>query len=308
MATDGICPGTLKAGFSGYSPRTVKEVFGGKTMPVEFPYPLPQGAGRFPIKIEKRKFVPADEPAELYIEVFEEDDRAANEQLTLQMANQLFQIPVMPTALSFLADGRLALISRPQAVTGDMLQLAILDGLEAAPDAHYRYSYHDISKLIDKYFPAPIPAKELLFKIVSVNYLLNNGDAHLKEFRFTEERGEGDLELSPMARMFNTALHGDDADLALIDGLYLRDIEKISYKTLGYYAYDDIYQFGLRMDLVNFRVKRFLDNILNKKDDVLEMIIRSYLSDAGKRSYAELFLKRHERMSNSFSGLYKSLV
>lgn len=308
MATDGICPGTLKAGFSGYSPRTVKEVFGGKTMSIEFPYPLPQGAGRFPIKIEKRKFVPADEPAELYIEVFEEDDRAANEQLTLQIANQLFQIPVMPTALSFLSDGRVALISRPQAVTGDMLQLAILDGLEASPDAHYRYSYHDISKLIDKYFPAPIPAKELLFKIVSTNYLLNNGDAHLKEFRFTEERGEGDLELSPMVRMYNTALHGDDADLALIDGLYLRDIEKISYKTLGYYAYDDIYQFGLRMDLVNFRVKRFLDNILNKKDDVLEMIIRSYLSDAGKRSYAELFLKRHERMSNSFSGLYKSLV
>ena len=308
MATDAICPGTLKAGFSGYSPRTVKEVFGGKTMPVKFPYLLPQGTGRFPIKIEKRKFVPSDEPAELYIEVFEEDDRAANEQLTLQIASQLFQIPVIPTALSFLSDGRVALISKPQPVTGDMLQLAILDGLEASPDAHYRYSYHDISKLIDKYFPAPIPAKELLFKIVSANYLLNNGDAHLKEFRFTEERGEGDLELSPMACMYNTALHGDDADLALVDGLYLRDVEKISYKTLGYYAYDDIYQFGLRMDLVNFRVKRFLDNILNKKDEVLEMIVRSYLSDAGKRSYAELFLKRHERMSNSFSGLYKSLL
>lgn len=308
MASEGICPGTLKSGFSGYSPRTVKEVFGGKTMPLDFPLTLPEGPGKYPIKIEKRKFDWADESSNLFIEVFEEDDRAANQQLSLQLANQLFQIPVAPSALSFLNDGRTALISRQQIISGDMLQLSILDGHTAGPDAHYRYSYHDISKLIDKYFPAPIPAKELLFKIVAVNYLLNNGESHLKEFRLVEERGEGDLEIAPMQCIYNTALHGDATDLALMDGFYLRDVDKASYKALGYYAYDDIYQFGLRMDLVNFRVKRFLDSILTKKDDVLEMIIRSYLSDAGKRTYAELFLKRHERMSNSYSGLYKSIL
>lgn len=308
MATELICPGTLKSGFSGYSPRTVKEVFGGKTMSVDFPYLLPQGPGRYPINIEKRKFVPGDASSPLWIEIFDEDDRAANQQLSLQIAGQLFQIPVIPNALSFLSDGRMGIITRPQPVTGDMLQLAILDGLEATPDAHYRSSYHDLSKLIDKYFPAPIPAKELLFKIVSVNYLLNNGDAHLKEFRFVEQRGEGDLELAPMSCMYNTALHGDRADLALLDGLYLRDVEKISYKNLGYYAYDDMYQFGLRMDLVNFRVKRFLDQILHKKEEVMEMIVKSYLSDAGKRAFAELFLNRQEQLSHSYSGLYTSVL
>lgn len=308
MGIEGICPGILKSGFSGYSPRTVKEVFGGKTMPVQFPLFVPDGPGRYPLKIEKRKFEFSDDTGPLFLEVFEEEDRAANEQLCLQIAHQLFQIPVTPTALTFLSDGRTALISRPSAFTGDMLQLAILDGHTPGPDAQYRYSYHDISKLIDKYFPAPIPAKELLFKIVSVHYLLNNGDAHLKTFRFVEERGEGDLEIAPLATIFNTALHGDTTDLALLDGFYLRDVEKASYKALGYYAYDDVYQFGLRMNLVNFRVKRFLDTILNKKDDVLDMIIRSYLSDSGKRLFAELFLKRHERMSNSYSGLYQSIL
>lgn len=308
MGIEGICPGTLKAGFSGYSPRTVKEVFGGKTMPVQFPLFIPSGPGRYPLKIEKRKFEFSDDEGPLFLEIFDDEDRAANEQLCLQIANQLYQIPVIPTALTFIHDGRVGLISRPQPITGDMLQLAILDGHTASADAHYRYSYHDISKLIDKYFPAPIPAKELLFRIVSVNYLLNNGDAHLKTFRLMEERGEGDLEIAPMASIYNTALQGDNTDLALMDGFYLRDVEKASYKALGYYAYDDVYQFGLRMDLVNFRVKRFLDNILNKKDEVMDMIVRSYLSDTGKRSFAEFFLKRHERMSNSYSGLYKSIL
>ncbi|MFN5641226.1 MAG: HipA domain-containing protein [Sphingobacteriales bacterium] len=304
MAAEGICPGTLKAGFSGYSPRTIKDLFGGKTMPVQFPFQLPAGPGRYPLKIVKRKFVPSDEPAELHIELFEEDDRAANQHLSLQMASQLFHIPIIPSALSFLSDGRIALLTKSLPVTGDMLQLANLDGHVASVDAHYRYSYHDISKLMDKYFAAPIPAKELLFKIVSIHYMIHNGEGHLKEFRFTENRGGGDLELAPMWCMYNTALHGDTTDLALMDGLYLRDVEKNSYRALGYYAYDDFYQFGLRMDLVNVRVKRFLDTILQKKEEVLDMIVRSYLSDASKRAYAELFLDRHERLSTSYAGLY----
>lgn len=299
-----VCPGTLKPGFSGYSPRTIKEVFGGKTMPAVFPLDLPEGDGQYHIKIEKRRFYIADLPSDLVLNVFAEEDRAANEHLTRQLAGQLFQLPVVPSALIFLPSGRKAIISRLPSYTGDMLQLAVLDGLAPLPDAPYRYSYHGISLLIDKYFPAPIPAKELLFRIVAFHYMVSNGDAHLKTFRFVEERGEGDFSLAPIFSSCNTALHGDKADLALVDGLYLRDFEKISYKTLGYYGYDDVYQFGLRMNLVNFRVKRFLDAMLTQKDEVLDMIVRSYLSDEGKMQYAETFLKRLERMSNSFSGLY----
>lgn len=307
MGNEGICPGTLKAGHHGYSPRTIKALFGGKTMPIQFPYSLPIGPGCYPIKIEKRKFIPADESAELHIELFEEDDRAANQHLTLQLANQLFQIPVVPTALSFLSDGRVGLLTKKVPTTGNIFQLALLNGHESSADAHYRFSYHDISKLIDKYFAAPIPAKELLFKIVSIDYLFHNGEGHLKEFRFSEEKSARDLKIAPMVCMYNSALHGDETDLALMDGLYLGDVEKNSYRALGYYAYDDFYQFGLRMGLINFRVKRFLDTILHKKDEVLDMIVRSYLSDASKRAYAELFLNRHERLSTSYSGLYTSI-
>lgn len=299
-----VCPATLKPGCTGYAPRAVKEVFGGRTMPVQFPYDLPSGTGIYQLKIEKRKYQFTDFPSELTLEVFEEEDRAANEQLSRQLAAQLFQLPVVASALTFLPDGRIGLISRNIPITGNMLQLAILDGHEPGPDAHYRYSYHGISLLIDKYFPAPIPAKELLFRMVAVHYLLCNGEAHLRSFQFLEERGENDFSLAPVSAICNTAVQGDKTDLALLDGLYLRDFEKISFKTLGFYGYDDMYQFGLRMNLVNFRVKRFLDQLLTKKDDVLDMIVRSYLTDAGKRLYAETFLKRQERLSTSYSGLY----
>ncbi len=300
-----VCPATFKPGCTGYAPRAVKEVFGGRTMPVQFPYELPPNPVTYHLKIEKRKYQFTDLPSELTLDVFEEEDRAANEQLSRQLAAQLFQLPVIASALTFLQDGRTALISRNIPVTGNMLQLAILDGHTPGPDAQYRYSYHGISLLIDKYFPAPIPAKELLFRMVAVHYLLGNGEAHLRTFQFVEDRGENDFSMAPLSSVCNTALHGDAADLALLDGLYLRDFEKISFKTLGFYGYDDIYQFGLRMNLVNFRVKRFLDLILTQKDEVLDMIVRSYLSDAGKRMYAESFLKRQERLSTSYSGLYK---
>ena len=69
-----VCPATLKPGCTGYAPRAVKEVFGGRTMPVQFPYELPPDPGTYHLKIEKRKYQFTDLPSELTLDVFEEED------------------------------------------------------------------------------------------------------------------------------------------------------------------------------------------------------------------------------------------
>jgi serine/threonine-protein kinase HipA len=162
-----------------------------------------------------------------------------------------------------------------------------------------------MSQLIDKYFPAAILAKEQLFRIVVFNYLFSNGDAHLGNFSRIDCEGNGDGMLAPAYNLVNTALHGDDGDLALLGGLYERDFEKLSFKTLGFYGYDDFFQFGMKMDIVSFRVKRFMDQLLGSKDEVAGMVSRSFLGEDMKEEYFRLYEARHLKLSTSFSGLNK---
>jgi serine/threonine-protein kinase HipA len=314
-----VCPGTLKAGFETYSPRCIKEVFNGSVVNHELGFDLPEdNTDKYLLRLHRRKISLSDDGQ--YIlktaprDLINADQFTANAHLTMHLASQVFDIPTAKCALIFLKDGTPAYITRRFDIKKDgnlcrVDDFASLAKLNVANTGnHYRYqlSYFGMSQLIDKYFPAAILAKEQFFRIVVFNYLFSNGNAHLEKFARMDCEGNGDGQLAPAFDLVNTAVHGDGGDLALLGGLYDRDFEKLSYKALGYYGYDDFFQFGMKMGIVSFRVKRFMDQLLGSTEDVAGMIGRSFLSDDMKAEYYRLYEDRYRKLSNSLSGLNRA--
>jgi hypothetical protein len=59
----------------------------------------------------------------------------------------------------------------------------------------------------------------------------------------------------------------------------------------------------MKMGLLNFRVKRFMDQLLDSQDEVRDLVQRSYLRDDMKGEYLRLYGERHRKLSSSLSGL-----
>jgi serine/threonine-protein kinase HipA len=128
-----------------------------------------------------------------------------------------------------------------------------------------------------------------------------NGDAHLKNFSLLESP-QGDYILSPAYDLINTQLHADDSAMALNDGLF-KDFEMTeSFEANGYYAYDDFFEFGRRIGLIQSRMERILQTFMTDKKKVHLLIAHSYLSKELKKSYKDKYLDKLKAINYSFSG------
>ncbi|HSF44486.1 MAG TPA: HipA domain-containing protein, partial [Chitinophagaceae bacterium] len=236
-----VCPGTLREGYTTYSPKCIREVFKGSIVPHQSDLDKPaDGGDTHQLKLHRRKLSFAQDGQYILktapADMINADGYTANAHLTMQLASEIFGIPTAPSALMFLKDGSLAYISKRVDIRKDgssclLRDFASLAGLNVDKSgSHYRYqlSYYEMSLLIDKYFPAAIVAKEQFFRTVVFNYLFSNGDAHLEKFALLDCEHNGDGRLTPAFDLVNTALHGDTGDLALLGGLYEKDFEKLS--------------------------------------------------------------------------------
>lgn len=327
-----VCPGTLASGYTTYSPKCIKELFGGKRVSHILSFPSPKAEGeqkrlllenrsrisisgvqeKYSLRLNKKTLELTDKGGEFILKPIPSDllnvnEVPANEHLTMQIATQVFKLTTAKNALIFFADGVPAYITRrfdvkadcTRCLKEDFASIAGFTSVNKGKDFKYNFSYEGISKLIDAYIPAAIKAKEDFFKLVVFNYLFSNGDAHLKNFSRIDCKGEGDAFLAPGYDLINTRLHIDDGDMALHNGLYEKDYEYPSYGTYGYYAYDDFYEFGLRIGLVQVRVKRMLQNFLEHSEQVVRLVQHSFLSDEMKTIYLKLYDDKRKRLSTS---------
>jgi serine/threonine-protein kinase HipA len=326
-----VCPATLQQGFTTYSPKAIKEVFDGVRVSHILPFASPKtedaGQANF---IEKRKRISISGVQEKYslrlvngsFELTEKDGThilkpipadvmiasqvPANEHVTMQIANQVFKLPVAKCAIIFFSDGEPAYVTKrfdvqengKRCLKEDFASLAQLSTQNAGADYKYNYSYLKMCELIDAYFPAAIPAKEQFFKQVVFNYLFSNGDAHLKNFSRIDCDGKGDGQLSPAYDLLNTNIHVGDNQLALANGLYDGDHLHPSYSTIGLYAYDDFITFGEKMGLLTARVQRMVNGFLDKTDLVTSMVQRSFLNPAIKATYVQEYKNRLSLLGN----------
>lgn len=326
------CPSTLAPGYTTYSPKAMKNLFGSRAKNIShiLPFPAP-GTNNKQTKEynEKRKnisisgfqekysirlnknvpeltnkeghYILKPIPAERLLMV---EDLPANEHLTMQIAAQVFKIDTAANGLIFFEDGSPAYLTRrfDYKKDGSKYQLedfATLMGLTREADGDefkIKASYADVANIIDRFVPAAKLEKLKFFELVLFNYTFSNGDAHLKNFSLLETP-DGDYALSPAYDLVCTALHIDDGNLSLQGGLYEKDFEAPAFRQFGIYTYNDFVLFGEHIGLEAKLTEPVLKKYATVNNEVLAMIQCSFLSDKSKEQYRQLYQERVKRLN-----------
>jgi serine/threonine-protein kinase HipA len=325
------CPSTLQPGFSTYSPAAQLALFGSRSKKVS--HILPFGPpGKNPELTreynEKRKSISISGVQEKYSLLLQKnslvltarkgshilkpvpterlelvEDMPANEHVSMQMARQVFGIKTAACGMIFFDDGSPAYITRrfDYKADGSKYQLedfATLLGKspeKEGDDYKYNASYLDIALMIQQYVPATTIALMQYFRLVVFNYLIANGDAHLKNFALIESE-QGDYILAPAYDLMCTALHIDDSSLALRDGLYEVDTKESSYLNFGTYTKQSLLAFAQKAGLPPTLAATIIDEVIQGTLKGIEMIERSFLSEEAKRKYIEIIGDRRRKL------------
>lgn len=152
-------------------------------------------------------------------------DAPANEELCMDIVRRLFRQPAAACALCYFGNGEAAYLTRRfDRVAGEenlhMEDFAAILGMQGGSSGRkYSYSYEALATAIRETSTAPAADVLRFFRMVLINYLLCNGDAHLKNFALLGQTG-GSMVLSPAYDIMNTRLHVQDADFAMEKGLF----------------------------------------------------------------------------------------
>jgi len=326
-----FCPSLLRPGFSTYCPQAQGLLFGSRSKKVS--HVLPFGPpGKSPELTrefnEKRKRISISGVQEKYSLLLEKndlhltdtkgthilkpvpverlervEDMPANEHVTMQIAAQVFGIKTAASGMIFFNDGSPAYITRrfDYKKDGSKYQLedfATLLGKspeKEGDDFKYNASYVDIARLIKQYVPAAAVELPRFFELVLFNYLVANGDAHLKNFSLLES-DQGDYLLAPAYDLLCTGLHIDDSNLALHQGLYEGDMDERPYRNYGIYTFDSLLLFaekiGVPVAIATNTINKFMSLVL----PAMDMIDRSFLSEDAKTLYKAILGERHNRL------------
>jgi serine/threonine-protein kinase HipA len=238
-----------------------------------------------------------------------EGELPANEHLTMQIAKQAYGIVVAECALVFFKNGEPAYFTKrfdyaPDGRKTAQEDFASISGMSKEKDGEgYRNSgsYEDIATRLKKTVVAYSVEIEKFFARIVFNYLFSNGDAHLKNFSLQQTQS-GDYLLSPAYDLVDTAIHiPADSFFALRDGLFANDYETESFRVLGFYAYDDFFEFGLRIGMSENRIRTILDAYRNKNQKVLTLIQSSFLTEPVKQLYVNHYNDRLKMLRKSYS-------
>jgi serine/threonine-protein kinase HipA len=328
------CPGSLKDGFSTYSGAILKRMFDNKKVNHVLPFSSPDTEGPQQEKfIENRKRISISgvqeklsivlvknklqltEPEQQgqYIlkpiprDIKKVSQVPANEHLTMQIARQVYNIPTAENALIFFDNDKPAYITKRfdlkpdggKYLQEDFAAIAGKTKDTAGEDFKYEYNYLDLGKLIAKHINAAEVELEKYYKLVLFNYLFSNGDAHLKNFSLIES-SDGDLIMSPAYDLVCTRIHVNDSYMALKDGLTEDSLNHPSFSVLGYFGYDDFFDFGLQLGLKDSRISKIIDQMRTENNNVYVLIAHSYLDNETKLEYTTLYKDKLVRLNTSF--------
>ena len=332
------CPCTLAEGFKTYSPAALRLLFDRKKAShlLDFNAPkadeevaekLRQNSKTISISgaqfkqslvLEKNKLrlTEQGEPGRYILKPIplrppfgKEEELPANEHLTMQIAKQVYEIVVAECALVFFKNGEPAYMTKRFDYAPDGRKIAQEDfasisGLSKEKDGEgYRNngSYEDIATKLKKNVVAYAVEIEKYFERIVFNYLFSNGDAHLKNFSLQQTKS-GDYLLSPAYDLMDTAIHiPADSFFALRDGLFFNDYETESFKVFGFYTYDDFFEFGLRIGMLENRIRTILEKYRNKNQKVLTLTLSSFLTEPVKQLYVNHYIDRLKMLNTSFS-------
>jgi serine/threonine-protein kinase HipA len=301
----------------GYSPAALRLLTGGNR---KFPFRLPFGRDDFlMIQLEtidhmsisgmqdkismvlKRGILEPEENRGEYILKpvpsqpipFFADDVPANEHLTMQVASQVFRINTASNACLDMADGSMAYLTRrfdyrngrkiPQE---DFCQLSGRSPEEGGRNYKYNGSYEEMGRIVKRFCKAHIIELEKLFRLIVFNYLVSNGDAHLKNFSL-HESPFGDYVLTPAYDLICTSMHFPDESRTALD--LFDEHESGFFRANGFYGRDDFMMLAEMYGLNFKRAKKILDIFPANRSAVRNLVGRSFLSEEAKTDYMKRF-------------------
>ncbi|NVO83563.1 HipA domain-containing protein [Hymenobacter terrestris] len=229
----------------------------------------------------------------------------ANEHLTMQLARQVFRLPVAACAVVQFAGGQPAYLTRrfdvqangSRLLQEDFAQLAGRTQQQHGVNYKYDFSYEEMGQLIRQLLPATyLPELTSFFQLLLFNYLVGNGDAHLKNFSLYRTEADGAYHLTPAYDLLSTKLHfAYESDTAV--SLFADpDDDPPDFNALGFYTYPDFLALGQRLGLPLSRVRRLLTKIVGHEAKVQALIDHSFLPEELKVQYAAVLADRRQRL------------
>lgn len=289
--------------FTAYTPAQKQALFGGQTVSPILPYSYRKevllGVGSSPKAIsvsgaqQKMSMVVCSgqlrytEPGEQGTHILkphplrfaQNRDVPANEEFCMRVCREIFRLPTAASAICFFQDGAPAYLTRRFDVLQDgrklhMEDLASLSGLlvRGSSNAKYNGSYEDLAEIISRVSSAPLLDLRIFFRMVLVNFILCNGDAHAKNFSLLDEDA-GTWRLAPVYDVMNTRVHVPDADFAMENGLFANAQEAPKGKMNDFFL-----RWGEKIGLSSRIVSMELRNILRGYPAILEALSSSYMS------------------------------
>lgn len=224
-----------------------------------------------------------------------------NENLTMQIASQVYGIETAANGLCFTENGQRVYITKRFDVLPDGSRLvmedfaAVIGKNEQDDGENFKYSgcFEDIAIAIRNYVSAWRVDMEKFFELVVFNYIYANGDDHLKNFSLILQ-GE-DYRLAPAYDLLNTCLHVQGDDLGLDGGLSPNIVKSDIYEQTGHPCRLDFERFAERIGIAAPRAKKILDKYVSLPEKSIELINQSLLTDKLKRKYIRIVNERMAR-------------
>ena len=264
---------------------------------------------KYSAKLEKKELILIEEGGRYIIKPISfgsfqyMENIPANEHLTMQIANQVFDINTPPNGIMYFKDGGILYIVKrfdvldngSKLLQEDFAQLANRSEENAGKNYKYNYSYEEMAELMKKYVAAYPVEIEKLYSLIVFNYLICNGDAHLKNFSLFRNEQFGDYTLTPAYDLMNTKMHVKvEPDTAL--QLFKDDFMSEEFKSGSKYTRVDFLELGKRIGIKTDRVENIISRFTSKEEKIIELVNNSFLMDELKNRYIENVALRRDRL------------
>ncbi len=325
-----VCPGCLRDQHTSYCPACRRNLFGGVPVSHVLPFTRPeynarkaQSAGermsisgvqtKHSLRLASGSLVLTERGGEYILKPvphgsFERLDLLpANEHVTMQIASQVFGISTAINGLVFFPDGTPAYLTRRFDVLADgkkrgqedFAQFAGRTAESAGKNYKYDFSYEEIGELLKRYVGAYQVEVEKLFTQILFSYVVQNGDAHLKNFSLFRSEKFGDHLMAPAYDLLNTRIHvpvEPDTALNLFKGDFTTDSSAVN----GKYCQDDFTELGRRFGMQEERVKRIMGRFaMPALPGVQRLLDRSFLPPDVRETYLAHVRQRIGRLEYS---------
>jgi len=224
------------------------------------------------------------------------DDIVPNEHITMLIASKIYKIECASCALIEFSNHELALlvkrfdrVENQKIKVEDFASIANKNEAKDGKNYKYDYSYEKMADLIQRYIPAFKIELIKFFKLVLFNYLVGNGDAHLKNFSIIQTSMK-DYKLSPAYDLLATSIHLPNESRTALE--LFEEYESEAFRANGFYSQQDFLEFGKLIGIDASLTNAIIKDFLSKKDDTLILIEHSFLSPDAKVAYKKLYLDR----------------